>query len=148
MVGAHIHQVCKSAHALCMNRCTIFQSRGATSLNLSSGRNAKPAISLQVTKEEYSRIGGVKLGEHLGGLLRSQGKRPYVVPVGGSNALGTWGYLQTVQELLEQVGKNGFTDIVMVSQLTSQPPKHTLDSIRYASKGTVGLSRGWRNPEA
>ena len=30
-------------------------------------------------------------------------RRPYVIPVGGSNALGSWGYLQAVEELKAQL---------------------------------------------
>lgn len=35
--------------------------------------------------------------------LRAAGRRPYVIPVGGSNALGSWGYLEAVQELIAQL---------------------------------------------
>lgn len=35
--------------------------------------------------------------------LRRQGRNPYVVPVGASNALGTWGYIDAVRELREQL---------------------------------------------
>lgn len=30
--------------------------------------------------------------------LEAQGRRPYVVPVGGSSSLGAWGYLQVRRE--------------------------------------------------
>ena len=56
----------------------------------------------KVTKEEYVREGSVKLCELLAARLRLQGKKPYVVPVGGSNALGTWGYLEAIKEVQEQ----------------------------------------------
>ena len=65
----------------------------------------------QVTKEEYTKVGSVALCEQLERQLREEGKRPYVIPVGGSNALGTWGYLNFVEELSRQGGE--FTDIVM-----------------------------------
>ncbi len=47
-----------------------------------------------MTKEEYGQHGSKALGEALVRQLQAQGKRPYLIPVGGSNALGTWGYLQ------------------------------------------------------
>lgn len=48
--------------------------------------------SLQVTKEEYGRYGGPALGERLAELLRRErGLNPYVIPVGGSSAMGVWG---------------------------------------------------------
>lgn len=68
----------------------------------------------QVTKEEYVQHGSVALGMRLVAKLREEGRRPAFVPVGGSNALGTWGYLEFVQELAEQAGQDKFTDIVMV----------------------------------
>jgi D-cysteine desulfhydrase len=36
--------------------------------------------------------------------LRSQGKKPYIIPEGGSNAVGTWGYIACADELNEQTG--------------------------------------------
>lgn len=35
--------------------------------------------------------------------LRSQGKTPYIIPEGGSNAVGTWGYIACAAELDEQI---------------------------------------------
>jgi D-cysteine desulfhydrase len=35
--------------------------------------------------------------------IRSAGGRPYVIPEGGSNALGSWGYLRAAHELLEDL---------------------------------------------
>jgi D-cysteine desulfhydrase len=72
----------------------------------------------KVTKEEYVREGSVKLCEVLEARLESQGKRPYVIPVGGSNSLGTWGYLEAMREVQEQsiaaFSTDGyFTDIAM-----------------------------------
>jgi D-cysteine desulfhydrase len=36
--------------------------------------------------------------------LRARGRRPYVIPEGGSNALGAWGYMQAMAELHTQLG--------------------------------------------
>ena len=33
-------------------------------------------------------------------LLKSQGKKPYIIPLGGSNAIGCFGYLAAVEEML------------------------------------------------
>jgi len=35
--------------------------------------------------------------------LRAAGRRPYVIPEGGSNALGAWGYIRCVEELAAQL---------------------------------------------
>ena len=34
------------------------------------------------------------------------GEKAYIVPVGGSDAVGFWGYLNAFEELLDQVGGN------------------------------------------
>lgn len=67
-----------------------------------------------VSKEEYARLGQVSLAQLLAAKLTAAGKKPYIVPVGGSNALGTWGYLDAIAELQQQTGPDAFTDIVMV----------------------------------
>ena len=59
-------------------------------------------------------MGSVALGQQLLQQLQKQGLNPAVIPVGGSNSLGTWGYLEAAQELASQDAK--FTDIVMVSR--------------------------------
>ncbi|CAL5226871.1 g9743 [Coccomyxa viridis] len=66
----------------------------------------------QVTKEEYAKVGGKKLGEQLEQQLKAQGRKPYVIPVGGSDSIGTFGYLAATQEILDQAGKEAFTDII------------------------------------
>ncbi|KAL3143275.1 hypothetical protein ABBQ38_002120 [Trebouxia sp. C0009 RCD-2024] len=66
-----------------------------------------------VTKEEYTRTGSEALLQQLSEKLRRQGKKPYSIPVGGSNSLGSWGYLEAVRELETQVANMGITDIVL-----------------------------------
>ena len=58
--------------------------------------------------------GSTALGNQVMDQLSSQGKRPTLIPVGGSNALGTWGYLEFMRELTEQTADRRFTDIIMV----------------------------------
>ena len=60
-------------------------------------------------------MGSKQLGRQLEEQLRAQGRKPYVVPVGGSDATGTLGYLAATQEILDQAGKGAFTDIINVS---------------------------------
>jgi hypothetical protein len=57
---------------------------------------------LQVTKEEYATLGAARLGAALTQQLQQQGLKPYYIPVGGSSALGCWGYLHAAQEIAEQ----------------------------------------------
>jgi D-cysteine desulfhydrase len=50
-----------------------------------------------LTFKEYGRR--TEMLEREGESLRSSGKRPYIIPEGGSNALGAWGYIRAVEEL-------------------------------------------------
>jgi D-cysteine desulfhydrase len=47
--------------------------------------------------------------------LRARGRRPYVIPEGGSNALGSLGYVLAVAELLEQLPASWRTGPVTVA---------------------------------
>jgi D-cysteine desulfhydrase family pyridoxal phosphate-dependent enzyme len=55
------------------------------------------------TPGEYGRVGSDELVARVcSHLQNSQGKRPYPIPVGGSNGLGSWGYIHAVDELMTQ----------------------------------------------
>lgn len=43
---------------------------------------------LQVTKEEYQKVGSLQLGRQLEAELRAKGRNPYIIAVGGSTPLG------------------------------------------------------------
>ncbi|PIN25515.1 D-cysteine desulfhydrase [Handroanthus impetiginosus] len=58
-----------------------------------------------VSKEEYVNVGSVALTNILKEKLLSEGRKPYVIPVGGSNSLGTWGYIEATREIEEQLQK-------------------------------------------
>ena len=77
-------------------------------------RRVEYLVPDQVTKEEYVKHGSEALGGRIMDDLRMAGAKPYFIPVGGSNALGTWGYINFFQELIEQTESAPFTDIVMV----------------------------------
>ncbi|XP_044465933.1 putative D-cysteine desulfhydrase 1, mitochondrial isoform X2 [Mangifera indica] len=70
-----------------------------------------------ISREEYGKIGSVTLTNILKEKLLKEGRRPYVIPVGGSNSLGTWGYIEAIRELEQQLqtgaGKLKFDDIVV-----------------------------------
>ncbi|KAK9714303.1 hypothetical protein RND81_06G085100 [Saponaria officinalis] len=69
-----------------------------------------------VSKEEYAKIGSVALTNLLKERLIKEGRRPYLIPVGGSNSLGTWGYIEAIREIEQQLcsvgDTRGFDDIV------------------------------------
>jgi D-cysteine desulfhydrase family pyridoxal phosphate-dependent enzyme len=56
------------------------------------------------TPGEYGRIGSVALVRRLAHYLEEslEGRKIYSIPVGGSNGIGTWGYVEGVDELLKQ----------------------------------------------
>jgi D-cysteine desulfhydrase family pyridoxal phosphate-dependent enzyme len=68
-----------------------------------------------VSVAEYKRVGSAQLLSDLGKRLEQEGKKPYLIPVGGSNEIGAWGYMQATEELRQQMQDNNveFDDIVM-----------------------------------
>ncbi|KAJ8436149.1 hypothetical protein Cgig2_029761 [Carnegiea gigantea] len=82
-----------------------------------------------VSKEEYAKIGSVALTNLLKERLISEGRRPYVIPVGGSNSLGTWcivmGYVEATREIEQQLqtaaDTRGFDDIVVACGRSASP---------------------------
>jgi D-cysteine desulfhydrase family pyridoxal phosphate-dependent enzyme len=64
------------------------------------------------TPGEYGRLGSNELVRRLCAYIESEGEknnnRPYPIPVGGSNGLGSWGYINGVYELLQQWESSGF----------------------------------------
>ncbi|KAG5617686.1 hypothetical protein H5410_017510 [Solanum commersonii] len=56
-----------------------------------------------VSNEEYAKVGSEALTKILKEKLLNEGRKPYVIPVGGSNPLGTWGYIEAIRELEQQL---------------------------------------------
>lgn len=54
-----------------------------------------------VTPSTYAQIGSESLCQQLSEQLQLQGKNPYVIPVGGSNAVGALGYIDAIQEIID-----------------------------------------------
>ena len=67
------------------------------------------------TPGEYGRVGSSGLINLLcEDLEEKKKKKVYKIPVGGSNGLGTWGYIEAVDELMNQVeGEDGTIDHVV-----------------------------------
>ena len=56
------------------------------------------------TPGEYGRLGSNQLVDSVCEYLKTEQKlNPYGIPVGGSNALGSWGYINGVDELMQQI---------------------------------------------
>ena len=60
-----------------------------------------------VTREEYKRR--VQLFVEVQGQLLAQARKAYVIPEGGSNAIGAWGYVGCVEELAAELGDQPLT---------------------------------------
>jgi D-cysteine desulfhydrase len=55
--------------------------------------------------------------------LEAQGFRPYVIPVGGSNALGALGYVESALEIAQQCeGAVNFSSVVVASGSAGRMP--------------------------
>jgi len=101
----------------------------------------------QVTKEEYARAGSEALTEQLRARLEAEGRRPYVIPVGGSNPLGCWGYLEAVREMQPEAERLGITDVAMVSPSCARPANPSSPS-RREGRGSYRRSGQMREPFA
>eukprot|EP00898_Chlorokybus_atmophyticus_P002046 jgi/Chlat1/2842/Chrsp194S00204 len=91
-----------NTHLLLRTSCALVDKDPGLTGNLLVERMAGAHIHL-ITKEEYSQYGSPALLEALAKQLHAQGKKPYVIPVGGSNSLGSWGYLECVDEIRRQL---------------------------------------------
>src|SRR5450432_3820161 len=58
-----------------------------------------------ISHAEYARRGAVM--ESVSIELTDRGKRPYIVPEGGSNGLGALGYVECMREIAAQIGCGG-----------------------------------------
>ncbi len=60
-----------------------------------------------VSREEYARR--AEIFEVVAQELRRAGRTPYLIPEGGSNALGAWGYVRAIEELRSQIAPGPLT---------------------------------------
>lgn len=68
-----------------------------------------------VSTSTYARAGSPSLLAQLEAQLVAEGKRPYIIPVGGSDSVGVWGYLEAISEIMiqqQQMGIGKFNHIV------------------------------------
>ncbi len=67
-----------------------------------------------VTHEEYHEIDSIM--EKKSQKLAEQGKQFYIIPEGGSNEIGAWGYIKCFYEITEQIEANNISiDAIAVS---------------------------------
>ena len=75
-----------------------------------------------ISEEDYYRDLPGAL-EEVAGQVRTRGGKPYIVPEGGSNAVGAWGYVEALREALEQCRKLG-ADIKRIVVATGSGGTH------------------------
>ena len=85
-----------------------------------------------ITPEEYRHREDIFRREEE--LLRQQGRTPYSIPEGASNALGAWGYIRAMEELAQDIAR-----------LPEAPGRRTTIVVATGSGGTTaGLILGTR----
>lgn len=72
------------------------------------------ATIVTISPEDYRNARAERMAT-LAESLRQQGHRPYVVPEGGSNALGALGYVACAREINAQLGDLGPADVVVAA---------------------------------
>ena len=82
---------------------------GVESLILESLLNeheSQPSRTSFLNNYKYGRLGSNKLVQGVCDHLQFKSKefnKPYPIPVGGSNGIGSWGYINGVDELMNQL---------------------------------------------
>jgi len=106
----HCRATAVASRQLGMQPYIILRTRGAIDADIGSSLvgnllwdKMAGAKICTVTSEKYHEIGQYKLVDHLAEKLRSEGKNVYSVPVGGSNSLGAFGYLDFIEEVRQQM---------------------------------------------
>ncbi|TYZ59179.1 hypothetical protein PybrP1_007112 [[Pythium] brassicae (nom. inval.)] len=71
------------------------------------------ATLIQMSRQEYGRYGSEAMIKRTCERLEAENRKPYAIPVGGSNGLGSWGYIEAIDELNTQIQEQalGITDV-------------------------------------
>ncbi|KAG8458714.1 hypothetical protein KFE25_012912 [Diacronema lutheri] len=117
----HARATAVGARLLGLDACLVLRvaDRAAAepvgfAANLLFGRLAGATVRT-VTKSEYAAHGSAALLRRQADALAAAGRRPFVIPVGGSCARGTWGYIAAVAELVEQLAGRPAPDHIVVA---------------------------------
>ncbi len=71
--------------------------------------------------------------------FRSEGHTPYLIPVGGSNTVGTWGYIEAYRELMDQVSAKYETVYVRTYITTVEPNRFPRIQTTFVSNADTSL---------
>ncbi|MCA9522856.1 MAG: D-cysteine desulfhydrase family protein [Myxococcales bacterium] len=94
--------------------------RGAATAHLSGNLLLDRLVGAEIraiTPEEYRQRDA--LMAEAAATLKASGRRPYVIPEGGSNALGSYGYYAAAQELRAQTEERGFAPDWLITAVGS-----------------------------
>ncbi|WP_044870946.1 D-cysteine desulfhydrase [Pseudomonas sp. LFM046] len=115
----HVRQTAALAARLGLGCVALLENPiGTTDSNYLSNGNR---LLLDLFGTEVELVPNLDTADELlaatGERLRAAGKRPYLVPIGGSNALGALGYVRAGLELAEQIKASGetFSAVVLAS---------------------------------
>ena len=113
MVGLEPHLILRTKRANQVEESKEEDSFGYVG-NILFDRMAGATIHT-CTPGEYGRVGSTSLIDSLSEELEEKKqKKVYKIPVGGSNGLGTWGYVEAVDEFMNQIdGDNDGVDHVV-----------------------------------
>ncbi|XP_062118179.1 putative D-cysteine desulfhydrase 1, mitochondrial [Humulus lupulus] len=105
-----------------------------------------------ISETEFANIGSVALTNHLKEKLISEGRRPYVIPAGGTNSFGTWGDIESIREIEQQLqsGNNAdlkFDDIVVACGSCGTVAGVSLGSWMSSLKAKVHAFSIYENPD-
>jgi D-cysteine desulfhydrase len=71
-----------------------------------------------ISVKEYE-TGVDEVMRELAARLKSKGKRPYIIPEGGSDPLGAWGYIKALDEIKQQTESSGIKLSAIVTAVGS-----------------------------
>ncbi|WP_442111450.1 D-cysteine desulfhydrase [Pseudomonas sp. NUPR-001] len=115
----HVRQTAALAAQLGLNCVALLENPINTdSLNYQGNGNR---LLLELFDAKVERVDNLdnadELLQALAVRLHASGRKPYIVPIGGSNALGALGYVRAGLELAEQIKESGqrFAGVVLAS---------------------------------
>jgi D-cysteine desulfhydrase len=88
--------------------------------------------------------------EEIAGHLRKEGKNPYIIPYGGSNAAGATGFVVAMEELLLQKESGAVSHIVVASSSGGTQAGLVVGGRAAGFPGTIigiSIDKGERGPE-
>jgi len=134
--------------------CELFLKRSVPKRGEGYGRSGNVLLDrlagAEVRLLPAEADAGAAMAERLGA-LREEGRRPYAIPVGGSNAIGALGYVGCAHELCEQAEGAGLRIDAVVHASASRGTQAGL-AVGLAETGAearlLGVDVGGKMPEA